>query len=52
MAINAAQQNTVASLNGLFKEVYGDKVHNLVPDNVVLMNMIDFVPMDKQTGNL
>ncbi len=52
MAINAPSQNTVASLNGLFKEVYGDKVQNLVPDNVVLMNMIDFVPMDKQTGNL
>lgn len=52
MAINAAAQNTVASLNGLFKEVYGDKVQNLIPDNVVLMNLIDFVPMDKQTGNL
>lgn len=52
MAINAPTQNTVASLNGLFKEVYGDKVMNLVPDNVVLMSMIDFVPMDKQTGNL
>lgn len=52
MAINAPSQNTVATLNGLFKEVYGDKVQNLVPDNVVLMNMIDFVPMEKQLGNL
>lgn len=51
MAINAPAANTVATLNGLFKEVYADKVHNLVPDNVVLMNMIDFVPSEKHLGN-
>jgi hypothetical protein len=52
MAINAPAQNQVSTLNGLFKEIYADKVMNLIPDNVVLMNMIDFVPQDKVTGNL
>lgn len=50
MAINAPSQNVVSTLNGLFKEIYADKLVNLVPDNVVLMNMIDFVSMDKQLG--
>jgi hypothetical protein len=44
--------NTVATLNGFFKELYANQVENLVPDNVVLMKEVDFVPMDKQTGNL
>jgi len=43
--------NTVDSLNGLFKEVYAEKVKNLVPDNVMLLNMIDFLPSDKMLGN-
>lgn len=57
MAINHASANTggnstVSTLNGLFKEVYAKEVMNLVPDNVVLLNMVDFVPQDKVTGNL
>lgn len=49
---NTGNNSTASTLNGLFKEVYADKVMNLVPDNVCLLNMIDFVPQDKVTGNL
>lgn len=51
-AANTGGNSTVSTLNGLFKEVYADKVLNLMPDNVVLLNMVDFVPQDKVTGNL
>lgn len=43
MAIN----NTAASLDGLFKRVYADKVINLIPDNVTLYNLISFDSADK-----
>jgi hypothetical protein len=33
---------TVSQLDGLFKDVFADKVHNLVPDNVMLYNMVNF----------
>jgi hypothetical protein len=52
MAIVSPIQNTVATLNGLFKEKYADKVMNLIPDNVCVLNMVDFVGQDKVTGNL
>jgi hypothetical protein len=51
-AANTGGNSTSSTLNGLFKEVYADKVMNLVPDNVVLMNLVDFVPQDKTLGNL
>lgn len=44
--------NTVGNLNGLFKEVYGPKLKDLIPDGVKLLNMIDFISKDKQGGNL
>lgn len=44
--------NTVGNLNGLFKEAYGSKLENLIPDQVKLLNMISFMPKDKQPGNL
>lgn len=44
--------NTVGNLNGLFKEVYADKLANLIPDGVKVMKEIKFVPKDKQPGNL
>jgi len=43
--------NTVSTLNGNFKEVYADKIKQLVPDNVMLLNMVDFLPSDKALGN-
>lgn len=52
MAINQPSVNTVASLNGNFKELYADKIANLVPDNVVLMNLCKFSSSDKVLGNL
>jgi len=48
----ASTANTTQTLNGLFKEVYGDKIKNLIPDGVKLLNKIDFTSKDKQTGNL
>lgn len=44
--------NTFQSLNANFKEAYADKLKNLVPENVKLMNMIKFASKDKQPGNL
>lgn len=44
--------NTVGNLNGFFKEVYADKMKELIPDMVKLLNMIKFMPKDKQPGNL
>lgn len=41
-----AGSNTVTTLNGLFKNVYGDKVKNLIPDGVKLVNMIGFSKQD------
>ena len=45
-------ENTVSQLNGLFKEVYGDKLKDLIPDGVLLYNMVPFIGKDKATGNL
>lgn len=44
--------NSVGNLNGLFKETYADKLENLIPDQVKLLNMIKFMAKDKQPGNL
>lgn len=44
--------NTVGNLNGLFKQVYADKMKELIPDGVKLLNKIKFAPKDKQQGNL
>jgi hypothetical protein len=43
--------NTVGNLNGLFKQVYGDSLEDLIPDGVKLMNMIKFNNKAK-TGDL
>ncbi len=47
-----ATANTVSTLNGLFKEVYADKIENLIPDGVKLYNMIPFNKESKALGNL
>ena len=44
--------NTVGQLNGLFKEVYADKMKELIPDGVILLNLIKFMSKDKNPGNL
>jgi hypothetical protein len=43
---------TVGSLNGLFKESYADKLGELIPDGVKLLNKIKFMSKEKQPGNL
>lgn len=47
-----AANNTAATLNGLFKEVYAEKLENLIPDGVKLLNKIPFAKQSQQTGNL
>jgi hypothetical protein len=49
----AQSPNTFAdTLNGLFKEAYADKLENLIPEGLKLYKMIDFLPKEKQPGNL
>jgi len=43
---------TVGTLNGFFKETYADKLGELIPDGVKLLNKIKFMAKDKQPGNL
>ena len=43
---------TVGTLNGFFKEAYADKLAELIPDGVKLLNKIAFMSKDKQPGNL
>lgn len=43
---------TVGTLNGFFKETYADKLGELIPDGVTLLNKIKFMSKDKQPGNL
>lgn len=45
-----AGENTVSSLNGLFKTVYADKLIDLIPDYAVLQKRIEFSPAEKETG--
>jgi hypothetical protein len=42
--------NEVATLNGLYKDIYADKVQDLVPDHVKLYNAISF-DESKKTGD-
>lgn len=48
----AGSANTIDTLNGMFKEVYADKIENLIPDGVKLYNMIPFNKESKALGNL
>jgi hypothetical protein len=44
--------NQLSTLNGFFKEAYADKLGELIPDGVKLLNTIKFMAKDKQPGNL
>lgn len=44
--------NTVTTLNGLFKEVYADKLENLIPEGTKLMQKVPFSPRKKELGSL
>jgi len=45
-----AQYNTESTLNALYKEVYADKLENLIPENIRLLKMIPFQESDS-TGD-
>jgi hypothetical protein len=47
-----SQFETQSTLTGLFKEVYEDKIVNLVPESSVLQKRIKFVENDKREGRL
>lgn len=46
----AQSANNVTTLNGLFKEVYSERIKDLVPDGVSLYNDINFEE-SKKLGN-
>lgn len=48
----AANNTYSGSLNALFKETYADKIEELIPDGVKILNAVKFLPKDKQPGNL
>lgn len=43
---------TVGTMNGFFKELYADKIKVLYPEDVHLLNRIDFAGKPKDLGNL
>lgn len=43
--------NTLQTLDGFFKEAYADKLGELIPDGVKLLNKVKFLSKDKQPGN-
>lgn len=47
-----SQFETQTTLTGLFKDVYEDKVVNLVPESSVLQKRIKFVENDKREGRI
>lgn len=47
----ATGANTKSTLNGLFKEIYANKIENLIPDGVKLLKMIPFLSGEKELGN-
>lgn len=47
----AAGNNNMTTLNGLFKERYADKMERLIPDGKKVLQAIKFISKDKQPGN-
>jgi hypothetical protein len=45
-----AEYNTITTLNGFFKNVYADKLENLIPEGVKLAKMIPFQSPVKRMG--
>ena len=42
---------TTSTLNGLYKEVYADRINDLIPESNVLLGMDNFVSKDQREGN-
>ena len=51
-SINAAGANTVATLDGHFKEVYASKIRDLVPEGMKMLKLAEFSAAEKLLGNL
>jgi hypothetical protein len=49
---DAQGANTVQSLDGHFKQIYADRIQDLIPDGVKLLKRIDFVKAEKMAGGL
>lgn len=49
--VDTAGSNTVSTLNGHFKELYADKIKDLIPDGVKCYNMIPFTESKKLGAN-
>lgn len=43
--------NDFDTLNSIYKEAYADKIEDLIPEGVKVLNMIKFQPSEKQPGN-
>lgn len=46
-----AGANTLDTLNGLFKEVYGKDIADLIPDGIKILQAIPFAKKDATLGN-
>lgn len=46
-----ADQVNLSTYNGLFKDVYANEVHNMIPSVAKLQNIIKFVSRQYQEGN-
>ena len=46
-----AQFNDLTSLNGLFKDVYANEIHNMIPSVAKLQDIIKFIGRQYQEGN-
>lgn len=43
---------SICTLNGNFKDVYADRLENLIPDGVKLYNLVPFNKESDKLGNL
>lgn len=50
--MSSSSNNFADTLNANFKEIYADKIENLIPDGVKLLNRINFSSRDATLGNL
>ena len=48
----ASPNNDFQTMNSIYKEAYADRVKDLIPDGVKVLNMVKFTSAEKQPGNL
>lgn len=47
-----AGENTIGTLNGLFKDIYADKLENLIPEGTKFMKKVPFSARKRELGSL